>query len=114
MRVLLDEMVSRKLARELVEHDVSTVQRQGWAGLTNGTLLDAVDSFFDVFITMDRGMRYQQRLVGRSFGVIELRAPSNDIDDIIPLTPQILNALNTIQPGEVVSIGATEGPSAAS
>ncbi|MDQ2832108.1 MAG: DUF5615 family PIN-like protein [Chloroflexota bacterium] len=104
MRVLLDEMVSRKLARELVEHDVSTVQRQGWAGLTNGTLLDAVDSFFDVFITMDRGMRYQQRLEGRLFGVIELHAHSNDIDDVITLVPRILQALDVIQPGEIVSI----------
>lgn len=87
MRVLLDEMVSRKLGRELAGHDVSTVQREGWAGLTNGRLLDAIDSLFDVFLTMDKGMRHQQRLEGRPFGVIEVRAPSNDIDDVIPLVP---------------------------
>ncbi len=61
MRVLLDEMMSSKLARELAGHEVSTVQREGWSGLTNGTLLDAIDSHFDVFITMDKGMRHQQR-----------------------------------------------------
>jgi hypothetical protein len=58
MRVLLDEMVSRKLARALVGHEVSTVPREGWAGLTNGVLLDTIDGLFDVFITMDRGMRH--------------------------------------------------------
>ena len=79
MRVLLDEMVSRKLARELVGHEVSTVPREGWAGLTNGLLLDTIDGLFDVFITMDRGMRHQQRLTGRPFGIIEVRAPSTAI-----------------------------------
>ena len=58
LRVLLDEMVSRKRARELVGHEVSTVQRQGWAGLTNGRLLDVIDSLFDALITMDKGMRH--------------------------------------------------------
>ncbi len=85
MRVLLDEMIPRALGRELVGHVVSTVQREGWAGLTNGVLLDAIDNLFDAFITMDRGMRRQQRVTGRAFGVIELRAQSNDIDDVIPL-----------------------------
>ncbi len=108
MRVLLDEMVSRKLAGRLGGHEVTTVQRQGWAGLTNGRLLDAIDSLFDVFITMDKGMRHQQRLEGRAFGVIEVRARSNDIDDILPLVPQILDAMRAIQPGALVTISAPD------
>ena len=103
MRVLLDEMVSRKLSRTLIGHEVSKVQREGWSGLTNGHLLDAIGSTFDVFLTMDRGMRYQQRLEGRLCGVIELHAHSNDIDDVITLVPRILQALDVIQPGEIVS-----------
>ncbi len=94
MRVLLDEMVSRKLASQLGEHEVTTVQRQGWAGLTNGHLLDAIDTLFDVFITMDKGIRHQQRLAARAFGVIEVRARSNDIDDVLPLVPQYDHILN--------------------
>jgi len=104
MRVLLDEMVSKKLSRALIGHAVSAVQREGWSGLTNGHLLDAIGATFDVFLTMDRGMRYQQRLEGRPFGVIELRARSNDIDDVIILVPHILQALDVIQPGEIVSV----------
>lgn len=104
MRVLLDEMVSRKLSRALVGHEVSTVQREGWSGLSNGHLLDAIDATFDVFLTMDRGMRHQQHLEGCPFGVIELRARSNDIGDVIILVPRILRALDVIQPGEIVSI----------
>jgi len=77
MRILLDEMMSNKLGRELGNHEVSTVQREGWAGLTNGTLLDAIASHFDVFITMDKGMRYQQHLTDRPFGIIEVRTVSN-------------------------------------
>ncbi|HZS91821.1 MAG TPA: hypothetical protein VFE42_30600 [Chloroflexota bacterium] len=110
MRVLLDEIVSRKLAQALTGHEVSTVPRQGWAGFTNGRLLDAIDALFDVFLTMDKGMRYQQRLADRSFGVIEVRAPSNDIDDVLPLVPRILKALSAIQPGEIITIAAPEIP----
>ena len=110
MRILLGEMISRKLARELVGHDVSTVQREGWAGLTNGRLLAVIDSLFDAFITMDQGMRHQQRLAGRSFAVVELRASSNDIDDLIPLAPRILDVLSTIQPGEIVVVGISGIP----
>lgn len=108
MRVLLDEMVSRKLAPAMGGQEVSTVQRQGWAGLTNGQLLDAIDALFDVFITMDKGMRHQQRLAGRTFGVIELHAHSNDIDDILPSVPRIVGALTAIQPGEIIIVGTPE------
>jgi len=87
MRVLLDEMMSSKLALELTGHEVATVQREGWAGLTNGTLLDAIGSRFDVFITMDKGMRHQQRLTGRPFGIIEVRARSNAIRALLPIAP---------------------------
>ena len=108
MRVLLDEMVSKKLASQLGGHEVTTVQRQGWAGLTNGRLLDAIYSLFDVFIWMDKGIRHQQHLAGRAFGVLEVRARSNDIDDILPLVPQILDTLRAIKPGDIVTIGVPE------
>jgi Domain of unknown function (DUF5615) len=109
MRVLLDEMVSRKLARELIGHEVSTVQRQGWAGLTNGRLLDVIDSLFDALITMDKGMQHQQRLAERPFGIIELYAPSSDIDDVIPLVPQILEALAALQRDDVAQLTSMIG-----
>jgi predicted nuclease of predicted toxin-antitoxin system len=108
MRILLDEMMSSKLRRELTDHEVSTVQREGWAGLTNGTLLDAIASRFDVFITMDKGMRYQQHLTERPFGIIEVRAASNAMRALLPAVPRIQAAIGTIQPGDVVTISALD------
>jgi len=108
MRILLDEMMSRKLGRELADHEVSTVQREGWAGLTNRTLLDAIASHFDVFITMDKGMRYQQHLTDRPFGIIEVRAISNAMRALLPAVPRIRAAIQTIQPGDIVTISALD------
>jgi hypothetical protein len=104
MRVLLDEMMSSRLARELVGHEVSTVPREGWAGLTNGALLARIDALFDVLVTMDRGMRYQQRVTGRPFGIIEVHARSNALRALLPAVPRIREAIDTIQPGDVVTI----------
>ena len=73
MRVLLDEQLPRHLARELRGHDVSTVQQKGWAGLKNGELLRmAADAGFDVFVTADRNLEFQQNLSQMGLGVILL------------------------------------------
>jgi predicted nuclease of predicted toxin-antitoxin system len=107
MSILLDEMMSRKLGRELADHEVSTVQREGWAGLTNGTLLDAIASHFDVFITMDKGMRYQQHLTDRPFGIIEVRAVSNAM--CAPPSCATYPCRDwDVQPGDVVMISALD------
>jgi hypothetical protein len=61
MRVLLDEQLPRQLAREIKGHEVSTVQQRGWAGLKNGELLRrAAHSKFEVFVTADRNLEFQQ------------------------------------------------------
>lgn len=71
MRVLLDENVPRKLKYRLApEHEVITVPEQGWSGLLNGELLRAADAEFEAFITLDRGLEYQQVLRGLSMRVI--------------------------------------------
>lgn len=63
MRVLLDEQLPRHLARDIVGHDVSTVQQCGWAGFKNGDLLRvAADAGFEVFVTADRNLQFQQNL----------------------------------------------------
>jgi hypothetical protein len=61
MRVLLDEQLPRHLAREIAGHEISTVQQCGWAGLQNGELLRvAADAGFDVLVTADRNLQFQQ------------------------------------------------------
>lgn len=105
MRVLLDENIPRKLKHRLSpDHDVATVPERGWAGLLNGDLLRAADAEFDAFVTLDRGLAYQQDLTGRSLRLVVLRSVSNKYEDLLPLVPSIQAALNRLSPGAVAHI----------
>ncbi len=104
MRVLLDECLPKKLKRELVGHTVITVPQQGWAGKKNGELLQLAESEFDVFLTIDRNLTAQQNLSNRNIAIVVLVAPSNRIEALKPLIPQLLVILETIQPGQVIYV----------
>ena len=77
MRVLLDEQLPLDLAQELHGYDVQTVVGRGWAGIKNGELLRLMRGTYDVLVTMDRNLEFQQNLSALPFGVILVRAPSN-------------------------------------
>jgi hypothetical protein len=109
MRVLLDECVPRALRQELPGHEVKTVAEAGWAGLKNGELLRNAAAQFDVLLTVDRNLEYQQTLAGTMLGVIVLHAASNDITVLRPLMPAVLGALSEVNPGMVMHIGAGHG-----
>ena len=106
MRVLLDECLPRRLKLHFPGHEVTTVPEAGWAGRTNGDLLELMAGHFDIFITVDRGIAFQQELAGRPFAVLLLQARSNRLGDLLPLVPAVLQALDAVQPGDVVRIGA--------
>jgi predicted nuclease of predicted toxin-antitoxin system len=106
MRILLDECVPRKLRGELPGHDVKTVAEMGWAGTKNGVLLQRAAAEFEVLLTVDQGLPYQQNLAGLPFAVVIIKAPSNDINDLRPKMPKVLQVLATIQLGQVVQIDA--------
>src|SRR3954452_15664387 len=106
MRILLDECLPRALKRELTGHTARTVTEMGWSGTKNGALLRLAQTQFDVFLTVDRNIPYQQNLVLINLALIVLHTRSNDIDILRPLMPQVLDALQMIQPGQVVDIGA--------
>lgn len=74
MKLLLDESLPRRLKNELSQHEVTTVPERGWAGKTNGELLKLASGSFDVFITADQGLEYQQNLTNVEIAVIVLRA----------------------------------------
>jgi hypothetical protein len=74
----------------------------GWAGVKNGELLKLVEENFDVFITSDKNLRYQQNLVDRNLAIILL--PSNQVPIIENLLSQIDDALENIRPGSYVEI----------
>ena len=102
MRVLLDEQLPRQLAQELFGHEVRTVQLQGWAGLQNGELLRrAAAEGFEVFLTADQNLEFQQHLVRSSLRVIVLEAPSNAREDLLPLVPDILRSIPDSVPGHI-------------
>lgn len=104
MRVILDECLPRRLGPELAGHNVTTVQKEGWAGILNGWLLAQIAGKFDVFITVDKNLSAQQETVGLSFGVIILRAPSNRLKDLKPLVPELLRALAILKPGQIAVV----------
>ena len=102
MRVLLDEQLPRQLAREIPDHQVRTVQQQGWAGLGNGELLRrAVADGFEIFVTADQNLEFQQNLSGSPIGVIVLAARSNAFEDLVSLLPNLLQALAGTRPGQI-------------
>lgn len=104
-RVLLDEMLPRLLGRDLQGHDVTTVAEQGWTGVLNGELLRRIEAAgLDVFLTADRKMEHQQRLVGRSFGVVVIVAGGTKLEDIRPIADVLNDAITRVAPGEVVHV----------
>ena len=94
MRVLLDENLDWRLIRSLPGHEVESVPRLGWAGIQNGELLrKAAESVFDVLVTMDGNLSYQQNIKSLEIAVIVLRAPSNRLADTEPLMARVLTTL---------------------
>lgn len=94
MRLLLDENVTKRLAPMLGGHDVETVQRMGWAGMTNGKLLGAMtEAGITVLITMDRNLQFQLPLAKYGVKLIVLVAKSNGIKSLAPLVPVLLDYL---------------------
>lgn len=98
MKVLLDECVPWPMHRLLAGHDCKTAQQCGWGGITNGDLLRRAEGMFDVFITSDQNIRYQQNLAQRTIPVLELS--TNDLRRIRAAAALIQSALSTIQSGE--------------
>ena len=99
MRLLLDECVDRRFAKELQEHYVKTVP-QMVATIKNDELLALAEKEFDVFITVDRNLPFQQNLSHFHVAVLVLRAPSNRLADLRPLAPKVLAILSSLIKGQ--------------
>jgi hypothetical protein len=105
MRLLLDECVPRQFIRELSGLDVSTVVQEGWSGMKNGELLRGMaERAFDVLITTDRNLRYQQNVAESAIAVVVLEGPSNRLADLIPLVGSLRQVLTELQPGTVARL----------
>jgi predicted nuclease of predicted toxin-antitoxin system len=106
MRVLLDECIPVRVARELLKHDVRTIRGMGWRGKKNGELLQLAAPKFNVFVTIDRGLEYQQRIAHLRLGVVTLVAPTNEIEALLPLMPRLRHAVMKIKPEQVIRVEA--------
>ena len=105
MRILLDECVPRRLKRHFRGHQlVLTVTDAGLSSYTNGELLRRIDGRFDLFITVDKSIQYQQNLAAYDLAVVFLRVRSNDIADIEPLMPRLFARWDEIKPRTLLII----------
>lgn len=105
MRILLDESLPRDLRDDLVGHVVSTVREVGWPGIANGELLRLAASRFDVFLTADQNLEFQQNLKSLPLAVVVLVAPTNKLEDLRPLMPELLSRIRAIGAGTLLRIG---------
>jgi hypothetical protein len=108
VRVLLDECTPRKLRRDLPGHEVRTVGEMGWGGTKNGALLLRAAGEFDVLLTVDTNMEFQQNISLLPIAIIVLVAPRNDIELLRPLMPQVCELLLTIEPGRLYHVEASD------
>jgi predicted nuclease of predicted toxin-antitoxin system len=106
MKILLDECIDRRLAREFADYEIKTVPQMGWAGIKDGQLLVLASAEFDVFITVDRNLSFQQNVPQFDIAVIVLEAPSNRLADLKPLAPKILAILGEAAKGQATLVSA--------
>jgi hypothetical protein len=102
VKILLDECIDRRFAKRLTEYPVETVSSMNWNGLKNGDLLrEAMLAGFDVFVTVDRNLSFQQDFRQVKLCVVVLYERSNRLADLEPLAPALLELLPELKPGEV-------------
>jgi hypothetical protein len=104
MRVLLDECVPRKLCNELIGYEVTTVPKERLAGTKDTPLLHAVRDKFEVLVTVDRNLQFEQNIQHLPVAVMVLYGRSNRLVDLKPLVPELLRELNHIKPGQIVHV----------
>lgn len=103
MKILLDQNVSARLARFLTGHDVTHASSMGWAELTNGILLTAAEAAgFEIFLTSDKNIQYQQNLTGRRIALVVLG--TNQLGILFANVERIRQAVETVPTGGYVTV----------
>ncbi len=107
MKVLIDECAPRAIKNFLSKHghESLTVQEAGWSGKENGELLAIAETEFDVLVTLDTNLRYQQNLAGRRIAIVIIRARSNRLSALSPHFVACAEALQIIKPGDIIHVG---------
>jgi hypothetical protein len=102
MKILFDHGTPAPLRRQLAGHEIATAYEMGWAKLSNGDLLAAVERSFDVFITTDQNLRYQQNLGGRRLAILVL--PTTSWPEIQKHTNKIAATVTALKPGDFIEL----------
>ena len=106
MRILIDECLNWRLGAALTGHYAISAQKMGWSGVQNGKLLTlAINNKFDVFLTADRNLAFQQNITRFAIAVIVLEAKGVQLHQTLPLVPRILAILSSVQPGTITRVG---------
>ena len=106
MRILLDESVPGRLGKLLSGHSAISVQRRGWASIKNGKLIALAAAEFDVLLTADKGMEYQQNMATLPVAILVVLARSNRMEDLARAVPAILQALEEVPPRTLRKVAA--------
>lgn len=108
-RILLDNCVPKRLARSFPGHEVVHASQVGWSALSNGKLLaEAESAGFQVLLTIDRGLRFQNSLSGRSISLITLLSPSSRLEVLETMSSEIVSILATLEPGTSYNVGLAD------
>jgi predicted nuclease of predicted toxin-antitoxin system len=109
MRVLIDECLPSPVVRSFAPHghECRTVREAGLASKKNGEPLSLADGEWDILLTNDKNVKYQQNVTGRRISIIVLIARSNRLSDLLPLIPECLQVLSSIRDGEIIEVGRT-------
>jgi hypothetical protein len=105
VKVLIDECIDWRFGRLIVGHEVRTARQMGWSAVKNGELLALAAGAFDVFVTVDRNLSFQQDLPAFELAVVVLRARSNRLTDLEALVVDLLTAIPLAQAGAVTYVG---------
>jgi predicted nuclease of predicted toxin-antitoxin system len=104
VKILLDECVDWRLSRSITGHEVRTARQMGWMAIKNGELLALASDQFEVFVTVDRNLSFQQNVQASRIAVVVLRAKTNRLADLLPLVPNLLAAIDFAKPGLITIV----------
>jgi hypothetical protein len=105
VKVFIDECIDWRFARTISGHETRTARQMGWSSIKNGELLSLVSERFDIFLTVDRNLSFQQNLPSVAIAVIVLKARSNRLADLQPLVPELLLQIPIAPVGTVTYVG---------
>ena len=106
MRILLDESLPKDLAPLILGHEATTVRTAGWSSFKNGKLLALAATRYDVFVTADRNLEYQQNIATLPIAVVVLFVRRTRLQAIEPVIPELLKLLNHLPPKVLRKVGA--------